>query len=83
MVFFILYVGLQHGGFRRGGSLRKGAPVPPQGGVFKGGATPCPPRLWDESKYDNKVEITANDVLLGEGTMLVLVNFVQFFLVKN
>jgi len=57
--------------------------VPPgQGGIFKGGrrgATPCPPRLWDESKYGNKVEITANDVLLGEGTMLVLVNFVQFF----
>ena len=68
-------------GFRRGGSLRKGAPVPP--GVFKGGATPCPPRLWDESKYDNKVEITANDVLLGEGTMLVLVNFVQFFFGKE
>jgi len=64
--------------------LRKGAPVLPQGGVFKGGGQhPAPPRLWDESKYDNKVEITANDVLLGEGTMLVLVNFVQFFFGKE
>ena len=64
--------------------MRKGAPVPPREGYLKGGGQhPTPPRLWDESKYDNKVEITANDVLLGEGTMLVLVNFVQFFLVKN
>ena len=29
------------------------------------------------------MEITANDVLLGEGTMLVLVNFVQFFFGKE
>jgi len=63
--------------------LRKGGTCAPQGGVFKRGATPCPPRLWDESKYGNKVEITANDVLFREGTMLVLVNFVKFFLVKN
>ena len=83
-LFFHLIRRITTWGIPKGGSLRKGAPVPPpQGGVFKGGATPCPPRLWDESKYDNKVEITANDVLLGEGTMLVLVNFVQFFLVKN
>jgi len=80
--FFILYVGLQHGGIPEEGSLRKGAPVPPtprEGYLKGGGQHPAPPWLWDESKYDNKVEITANDVLLGEGTMLVLVNFVQFF----
>ena len=65
-------------GDSEGGSLRKGAPVPPRVGYLKGGQHPAPPRLWDESKYGNKVEITANDVLFGEGTMLVLVNFVKF-----
>ena len=66
--------------------MRKGAPVPPREGYLKGrgqNPAPPPPILWDESKYDNKVEITANDVLLGEGTMLVLVNFVQFFFGKE
>jgi len=66
-----------------GDSCVRGHLCPPREGYLKGGATPCPPRLWDESKYNNKVEITANDVLLGEGTMLVLVNFVQFFFGKE
>lgn len=70
------------GNFKTEGPCERGHRCPLRGGYVKGvgqNSAPPPPRLWEESKYGNKVEITANDVLLGEGTMLVLVNFVQFF----